>query len=1337
MFGRRKRSSSHHHQPLSTSASQSAQSAASQAFLRSQPSSGSLSSAAAATALRSLTPTPTPVENVQTKRMVQRRSSTQSPPQTSQATARRSASVSGPLRRSSSQSSMSTRSFREPSPHGPVISSRSANHPEPLDVPPLPSLPQQYSSRQPANRRCASMEPATRSTPGSPGSPRTKKTRGVSADGDRDMRAAAAAAHSYNHKRFSSLGSVPELERSASRNSVNFSYPMGARPNSPTGPPQNRSMTLKEAVHELPSTEVSSIQQSVTRASEKPVKTKPRTHAPEGSHLAHRSAGGPPVGTAVAAAQAVIAPKGSSHADTGDRRQGRVEDDSVVPGLTGDYGEDELPASISSPETSHPSSRAAHAQWPTTVPEENGPAEIADTDVHNTQGRGSRLTSASPTIDHVEAVTPNQASPSSEQGARQHQHLRESSSPGRSTRFAKWLSVSAAGEQVHEPPPRSISPGKSAMKHPRGNSLSPDRKTGILANEISDGTSVASDEGPRIGAKKRSVKVSFDDEAEIVGVAASPPTSPEELTPDSPTGKSKSRMSWFGIGKKKPSSPLEYGSRNDFDQVMKPRPALPSFGSVRGKREAGLQASSIPEFSDNESSDSSEGVEGPGVSFSNDHVLGGVLHNHQHQAAHQLHGTNILEQMSVGEASTASQATISPDVKPAGVAIAGIAEQQPYAGLESETPVPSIAVQPATPQVEVEEPRPSMDRSSMEGYRIPGGFPPSSSDNSLKSAAASTTPAVASAVPKLDDVEDTEGESGDSVYSDAAEDFDGDGFGSINAIVDSRPIPRSSVPLDSRDTTPKPINRTTPVDSGSDDIPDEAAEDARAATPTQDSVSRQIWVMPSQSESPPLPSESQARAPTVQNGTVQSESKKQKRPMSVDTGVQNPRWSSNASSPGSAKSKSRPISLGPAFQPGFPPSLGRTMSNGSDSSSSFVRASPPSRRDGSHAIQTTLRSGGGRAQRRSPSEQPDSPREYRPTSSGSATATMRKTLRNPSSGGEQRFSFFSTNNKSPRATVTKKSPKSKASRFVESDDEDSDARPQFFRSRFANSSDEDEPNNTLRPVRGIPRRKDERDGDSTELEDSSEEDRRQARRLTMAAPPSGPTPPGSRGQNAPGSMSGLAAVARQRGMTQRELEEFLMQPPGGRKPGLLKRLGFKKSKNPDHRIRKADVESPSRRDTPLERSRLEREQLRNDSVVNGSRGHTITTVSSNHDQPASSPKLLKRGSKRAGIPWPLHSNADEQPSNSTPSSPQQPSQPAPSTQNGGHNGTAMVNDAPDSSTKEPALPRMSSPGADTNDGSSIAATEEDHGPSARDVVISGSGRKKRFPLLRKALRLKA
>jgi hypothetical protein len=43
------------------------------------------------------------------------------------------------------------------------------------------------------------------------------------------------------------------------------------------------------------------------------------------------------------------------------------------------------------------------------------------------------------------------------------------------------------------------------------------------------------DEGSRVDTRKKPVKVSFDDEAEVVNAAASPPTSPEEY-PTLPSG---------------------------------------------------------------------------------------------------------------------------------------------------------------------------------------------------------------------------------------------------------------------------------------------------------------------------------------------------------------------------------------------------------------------------------------------------------------------------------------------------------------------------------------------------------------------------------------------------------------------------------------------------------------------------------------------------------------------------------------------------------------------------------------------------------------------------------
>jgi serine/arginine repetitive matrix protein 2 len=66
-----------------------------------------------------------------------------------------------------------------------------------------------------------------------------------------------------------------------------------------------------------------------------------------------------------------------------------------------------------------------------------------------------------------------------------------------------------------------------------------------------------------------------------------------------------------------------------------------------------------------------------------------------------------------------------------------------------------------------------------------------------------------------------------------------------------------------------------------------------------------------------------------------------------------------------------------------------------------------------------------------------------------------------------------------------------SSRFADSSDEDDDSRTPRFQSRFADS-DDDEPSNYklppgLAPVRGIPRRQGDEDGDSTDLEEEVDE----------------------------------------------------------------------------------------------------------------------------------------------------------------------------------------------------------------------------------------------------------
>ncbi|KAJ5735576.1 uncharacterized protein N7483_000701 [Penicillium malachiteum] len=1355
MFSRRKRSSSQHRQPLSAPASQSAQSAASHAFLRSQPSTSSLSSAAAAAALRNRTPTPTSVENVQTKRMMQRASSTHSP--NNPLVTRRSASVSGTLRRSNSSGSMSARTFREPSPHRPSTSSGPSSGPVVTyhqfgTVPPLPNLPAQYAGRaqQPA-RRAASIEPSMRSPPASPSSPArtTPRVRGGST--------------SPLHNRISSLSTVPE-DRPGSRGSVNFSYPRGARPNSPPPSPliaENRPASLGPATaRNFSATERAGTLQTTPQ---KPITAEANAQNVGGSDGHTSKTAGPALGKALAAAQRVSTQKSDRGPDP-QVRATRVEQESSTK-LQLRVPSNESSVVNSGSEIDHPSSRVVPERWPATVPEETEPTERA-----NTEMAGNRFAASSPTpAQNDDEVTPQSSPSAAVRDPKQQQELlqlRQSGSPGRSARFSKWLSVSSNESQIHQPPGRSVSPVKSAMKHTRGTSVSPDRRASMSGltvqpvHEFSDGTSIASDEGSRLGVKKRAPKVSFDEEAEIVGIAASPPTSPEDYTPGSPPAKVKSRMSWLGVGKKKGGS--ENGvDDNDFGGVLKPRQVLPSFGSVRGNRDGGAPGPAIPEFSDNESSSSSDEEVGTNpISFSNDHAIGGLLP--QIQKVEKTHDVKSLEQLSViGEPSPPQQQPTKTKID--GMSL-GITNQPPFANANSNLPPPSIAVEPATPPVDMDRPSRELhrvSRSSLE-YTIPGGFPLSASDRNLRSAAESAkSQPVTSAVPKLVDDVDTEGESGDSVYSDAAEDFDGDGFGSINAIVDARSIPRSSGPVEpvheSRDTTPKAADRSTIIDDESKDVTEQAAEHGRAITPTQDSVNREIEESPvAVSVVPEVEPRVPARA--VPNGPIQPETRQQRRPMSVDVyaaNLQDPRHqSTNRSSAAAGKPKPRPMSMGPAFHrtkgsggAAFPTSLRRTMSSGSDSSSSFKRANSSVRGDGARSMRRTMRSGAAGMQG-PPSDRTDSPIDRRPTSSGSNQGTMRKTLRGPPGGDNERYSFFSTNKKAvsaPRGGRLSKNPSRSAqgTRFKDSDEE-GERQPQVFRSRFADSSDEGEKVETpMRPVRGIPRRMGAYDGDSTDLEDSSEEDRRQ-KSHAAAAPRAQPARPATRDQNANANMSGMAAVARQRGMTQRELEEFIMQPQG-RKGGFLSRLGLKKSKNPENRIRKADAESPSRRDTPLERSRLERENLRDDSFVNGaSRPAVVTTVTATQPEaPSSSPqKLLKKNSKRyttGGEPWPLRSFPGANASEPIPEQPaivsNSPSQTQkPPAEQVGRNGSTTINGTGEglasSAIKTPESPIGPRAGPDLNDDAAsdmTRSTADEHGPVARDVVIAGSGRKETFP----------
>ncbi|GIK00232.1 hypothetical protein Aspvir_004252 [Aspergillus viridinutans] len=1346
---RRKRSTSRH-QPLSTVNSQSAQSAATHAFLKSQPSSSSLSSAAAAAALRSLTPTPTPVENVQTKRMIQRRASVTS--QTSMAGSLRPASRTA-LRRSNSSSSMSNRTFREQSPRRPATSNGQVDV-----VPPLPSMPPGFAGRTNPARRSVSLEPSVRfnSSP-------THKTLGRGMSVDRSLRSPSSQSPIQSQP----LSTVPELERTSSRNSINFSYPMTGRPVSPTVsrpfPTQREALTNVPLNHEL------SPAGSPNARIAKNQETKKAAGLVTGSP--GRTA--PSVGTAVAAAQAAVVPKsdGTGHSPVANRFVNQRE------AATNTHAQSQASRQVSS-----------HATGPKrtpTVPEEDwkgeeraGPDGIGSRVNHPRAGSVSPVGFVPKSSEHLYAAEPSiirtPATPDEkdarptfpvhsrelnesarlENGLQQSPIRYSSSSPGRSARFSSQLAV--AGIAEHQPPPRSVSPVKSVLKNARKSSLSPDgRKGGVLRpgpsiSELSDATSVASDDGSRLGYRRKPAKVSFDDDTEIVGVAASPPTSPEELTPEPPE-KFRARTGWFGVGKRK-NSQRDSVHPDEFDEVLKPRPALPSFGSIRGRREDEPEPAQ-PDFSDNESTASSEfDAVVSGWSVSNDNPLQGIMSTPSvtnHQSGTEVDRIAVAESSEGASDQTNNALTHDGDLvhepvsqasqalKPSVADAHLMREQEPLMTPDVELALQGMTAQTTSPGAE-------KGRSSLEIYRVPGGFPRTSLELDPKAASKrkgkrrSRGKSIDEHMPNGKESDD---ESGESVYSDAEEGVDGDGFGSINAIVDARIAQgKDGRPVDSLlgNTFSKDDTREFGAKSTNGTVRrlEESSQADCAATPAQ--------AQPADSPTSPrvLPTRSTVQTQTTAKDILSSARTSQaKRPMSTivysDSGLRDAvakdgslrDLSGNGTSAlrraDSERAKKRPVSFGPVIQKEIDPAPsserlidGRTpympqrrMSTGSDSSSSFMRSTRRARKGGQHTMRRTLRGGPPiRAMPPSPGRASSPSIESRPLSSGSVAGTMRTTLRSSGPKNDKSSSFFSSRSSKPKAT--KIATPRFVSRFPDSDDEDADFRQRKLQRRYDDSSDDEQGRvmHTLRPVRGIPRRQGTNDGDSTELEDSSENER-----------PTTPAPAAvSKKPNLPSHDPGLAAVAKSRGMTEEELDEFLHRPAKGRVSGILGRFTLKKSRPPmEHKASKSNEDLV---------------HMREENLLNPGRATTVTTVTANHSG-ASPSKLTKGGLKKAnGNGWPMDSGrkGSEAAADAGTVAEQHPIAAGAS-----GDGSASIVHHSEPTARDSANNMQNSEAAPPREEPHLANSNGSNDISAKDVVFPQGGRKKRFPRLRKAFGMRS
>ena len=241
---------------------------------------------------------------------------------------------------------------------------------------------------------------------------------------------------------------------------------------------------------------------------------------------------------------------------------------------------------------------------------------------------------------------------------------------------------------------------------------------------------------------------------------------------------------------------------------------------------------------------------------------------------------------------------------------------------------------------------------------------------------------------------------------------------------------------------------------------------------------------------------------------------------------------------------------------------------------------------------------------------------------------------------------------------------------MDSDDEDVPL-PTAFQSRFGDSSDEETAPVKMRPVRGIPRRGNE--GDSTELEDSSDDETRVEKPKILI------------------TSSGGASGQHITGLESEKPSDEPLSPTTEKRKGFFGRLRSKKPKKESQRISRAGLESSIQREAYLEQAKVEMERAKTPET------------------PTSPPKLQRRTTPKRVMSdsWPLPEKVTADDGD------------RPLTSDGINN---VANDTMPAAGFRPGLaPRQ-------NTSSTVRS-------AGGTPVYGRSGKKKRFPLLRRALGL--
>ncbi|KAF7881867.1 uncharacterized protein EAF02_006555 [Botrytis sinoallii] len=885
MFGNRRRRAVSN-PPVNSNVNASAATAAAQAFLSSQASNTSLSSAAAAAALRSRPTTPTSVADIQTKRTIRRKrfnlfcwkffpSAYDAPPvpaipqnitKAGGKTSRRSASMDAPgLRiaspppnktggRGSSLGPSATAS-RGSGPRNPSLSSVSEMNGRvegpsiflPYDLSTSPRIVSPHNQNlvyDPNTRRflpLADILAIEQRLNGIANAPVKKKKRNPPAQGTHlaagsvggrikgtAVDAMERASNTSTTQQSISQPSQQPMPQSTQQpvsqpTQQSISQPISKPNNQPKLPPAQVE-TSWENPQSIPVSESNTQQKSLT-VTAPPKKKKKRviitdSDSDQASILQNSSADESDVPSHgyKTRAGAILAKKPSVVRE--DREREEKEDDSPL--RSGNVGllEDRIEPTRTISPSPLPRSSAGRGHG------------RAQSSANYAQERQHTRSASQPPMTSVAAPSLNEESP---RGGRV-----QSVSPARTPHF---MATPETLTVRHQPPPRSVSPRKSALKHSSMSSIeprgpSPSDGGSFRLSEVSN-----DEEQPR----KKGNRVSFDEGNNVVLGQSTTLPSGSPMVP-SPQVK----RSWFNIGRGKKKD--IHATDEDDDEVMKPRPALPSFGSVRERKThreteervlvrppeqvttiAPVTSPTSPLFT----SHMGDVLEFP-MGQSNDHVAGSLLaHDATSKNAANISKSreplppDVTSLEGTGEISDASS-TYSLDNNAIGIARSNSVRVGPedgnadtYRELASPTKdqfedhelnedIPEIAVQMPTPIPEGTQSREWLDMPG--GYRGSGSSTSSyvdqpkdevhtATENGIIGTALSPTSETANStngtsnLSEFDDstrtsseahpapiFEESDESENDSIYSDAAEEFetpDDGGFMSLDAVVES------------------------------------------------------------------------------------------------------------------------------------------------------------------------------------------------------------------------------------------------------------------------------------------------------------------------------------------------------------------------------------------------------------------------------------------------------------------------------------------------------------------------------------------------------------------------